>query len=899
MALDIPLLSTKTHIPAVRSGLVPRPRLIERLNAGLDRKLTLVSAPAGYGKTTLVSEWLHVIDRCVTWISLDESDNDIVRFIGYLVAALGRVDGRIGETVRRLLESPQLPPIQALLVELINDIAARSPPLVLVLDDYHVITDLEVHAATEFLLQQQPPRMHLVIISRQDPPISLSRLRGRGLVTEVRQSDLRFGLREAATFLIQAIGVDLGESSVATLDARTEGWIAGLQMAALALQSRLADEGPDGARRFIDAFSGRHHFILDYLADEVLRHQPESIHRFLLRTSILERMCASLCDSLLGQPGESDTGPASSRRILEDLRRANLFVVPLDDERRWYRYHRLFAELLRVRLRETEADQVPGLHRRAARWFDDNALPAEAVGHALAIPDYDLAADVIERATLKPTSWSSLGVTMFVDWFEMVPDEVIRARPRLWLFSSRVYYLAGQRQRSEGIVQAVTDWLRDNPSVPDTSRLLAMAVADRASYAAVRGEVRQAIDLAHRALAHWPEDPAAMRMRVSAIVGLAHLRAGDVSAADRAFSEAIASAEAARLAFAAVPLLCNLAEVQVVQGRLRQALQTIRQAMEIANVEGTQPSMAGLAELELGKIHYERNDLAAAERHVSEGLDRSGRSTTPDSFGVGHALLARIMFARGNSDGALTSIGRAVQIARAIDLTRISTLVGAHQARLWLARGKMELAARWATEYAQTGETEYSREFEDLTLARVLLAQAKSSEALAMLDRLLPPAEEAGRMGTVIDILAQRALALQALSASDLALDEISRALRLAEPEGYARVFIDEGMPMARLLRQAADRGVKPGYVRQLLAVFDTKDLPRVVATTLVEPLSDRESDVLNLLAEGLTNREIAQRLFIALPTVKSHTRSIYGKLDVHSRKEAVARARALGFLAS
>ena len=812
LALDTPLLSTKIHIPPVRSELVPRPRLIDRLSAGLDRKLTLISAPAGFGKTTLVSAWVHSTDRPVTWISLDEGDNDVVRFLNYLVAAFRQIDGGIGEVVHHLLEAPQLPPVEALLTELINDVVTRSLPLVLVLDAYHAITELGVHAAVDFLLERQPPQMHVVIISCQDPPVSLSRLRGRGQVTEVRQSDLRFTLEEAATFLNQAMGLNLEAPSIAALDAHTEGWIAGLQMAAFALQSRIADGGSDSVPRFIDAFSGRHHFILDYLTDEVLRHQPEPIHKFLLRTSILERMCASLCDALVGEAGENDSRFTSSRQILEHLQQTNLFVVPLDDERQWYRYHHLFADLLRVHLQETEADQVAQLHLRAATWYDENTLPAEAVHHALAIPDFDLAAEVIERATLKPTSWSSVSVALFLEWLRVLPDDVVRARPRLWLFSSRVFYLAGQREDAERILREVTDSLHDDPSAPDAERLLGLVVADRASYAAVRGDVRQAIEFAHQALSYWPEDDATMRMRVSAILGLAHFRAGNMSASGQAFSQAIASAKAVRLDFAAAPLLCNLAEVQIVQGRLGEARQTCQRAMEMASVEGVSTSMAGLAGLELGKI---------------------------------------------------------------------------------------ELAARWVADYGQLGKTEYLREFEDLTLARVLLAEGKPSRALAVLDRLLPPAEEAGRMGTVIEILALRALALQALGGADRALEALKAALQLAEPEGYARVFIDEGESMAVLLRQAARRHIAPGYVSQLLAALGTEGQRTVDMASLVEPLSDREIIVLDLLAEGLTNPEIAHRLFIALPTVKSHTRNIYGKLGVHSRKEAVVQARALGILSS
>ncbi|MCP4543424.1 MAG: hypothetical protein GY832_40445 [Chloroflexi bacterium] len=736
------------------------------------------------------------------------------------------------------------------------------------LDDYHTITEPGIHEVVSFLLERQPPQMHLVIASRQDLPLPLSRLRGRGQVTEIRQSDLRFTIEEATAFLNQSMGLNLKTSEVTALDAHTEGWITGLQMAAFALQSRIANSGTDSVPHLINSFSGQHHFILDYLTDEVLKLQPEPVYDFLLRTSILERMCGSLCDVLRNQPTQDTSVFASSRQILEHLQRTNLFVAPLDDERRWYRYHRLFAELLRTRLQETVPDQVAELHHRAATWYEQNALPSEAIHHALAIPDFDLAADVIERAILKATTWSSITVAMFLEWLNLLPDDIVRARPRLRLFASRVLYLAGQRENTERILQELEGVLYTNSTIPDAENMLGLVLADRASYAAVRGDVQQAIKFAHQALTHVPDNDTMAQMRVSSVLGLVHFRTGNMSEARRAFSQAIAAARAAGLGFIAVPLVCNLAEVQIAQGQLHQAFQTCQEAMEMAHVDGVPTSMAGFAGLELSKIMYEQNDLSTAEHHVSKSLDLLGSSGTTDSFGTGHALLARIRQARGNTDRALAAIQQAVQIAQGFEITRMSALITAYQARIWLAQNKLELAVRWARDYERFGETEYLREFEDLTLARVLLAQDRPSEALILLDALLSPAQAAGRLGTVIEITALRALALRALDDTDNALETLQRALQLAEPEGYARVFLDEGKPMTHLLRQATNRRITPHYVDQLLA-------------------------------DKLSNPEIAQQLFISLPTVKSHTRNIYGKLSVHNRKDAVARAKALGILSS
>lgn len=902
------LLQTKLYVPPVRPEVVSRPRLIERLSAGLCRKLTLVCAPAGYGKTTLVNAWVRGVGRPLTWISLDEGDNDLVRFLNYLVAALRQVDDEIGRAVQHMLEAPQPPSVEALFTELINDVVARSSSFVLVLDDYHTITELNVHQAVSFLLERQPPQMHVVIVSRQDPPLPLSRLRGRGQVTEIRQSDLRFTLEEATTFLNRSMGLDLEPSQVAALDAHTEGWITGLQMAAFALLSRTADGGTDRVARFIDSFSGRHHFVLDYLTDEVLRHQPTPIHRFLLRTCILERMCGSLCDVLVDvdeATGDKSTF-ASNQHILEYLQQANLFVVPLDDERRWYRYHRLFSELLRARLQETVPEKVAELHRLAATWYDQNELPVEAVHHALAVPDFDLAAGVIERAVRQVSTWSNVGTATFMGWMDALPDEVVRARPWLRLFVSRVFYVTGQRAAAERILRELEDSLREEPALPDAERIWAMAISDRASYAAVRGDVRQAIRFARQALTQLPQDDAGTRIRVTSVLGLSSLRAGDVKDAERAFSEAIATVQAAGLGFAAVPLVCNLADVQFVQGRLRHAIQICEQAMEMGTIDGRPIQPVGFAHLELGKILYEQNDLPAAEQHLSTGLKLLQKGQITIGLETGYAMLAQTRQAQGNTAGALAAIDQAMQITQGNDIARLSTLTSAYRTRIWLAQDRLDLATRWAHDYQHSDEVEYLREFEDLTLARVLLAQGEPTKARVLLDILLTSAEAIGRLGSMIEAQALRALACQATGDGDAALEALARALETAELEGYVRVFVDAGQPMADLLRRASARGLGVTYVNKLLDALQLPvprqarssfARPTVQGTRLIEPLTDREMQVLGCLSERLSNAEIAQRLFISLPTVKSHMRNIYGKLGVHNRKEAVTRARELGIL--
>jgi LuxR family maltose regulon positive regulatory protein len=901
------LLSTKLYTPPVRPDMVSRSHLIERLHAGLHRKLTLVSAPAGYGKTTLVNAWLRSTDRPFAWISLDEGDNDLVRFLNYLVAAFRRMDDGVGQTVQRLLETPQLPPVEALLTALINDVAARASSFLLVLDDYHTIAEHAVHGAVNFLLERQPPQMHLVIISRQDPPLPLSRLRGRGQVSEIRQSDLYFTLEETTAFLNQSMGLRLEPSEVAALDAHTEGWIAGLQIAAFALQSRIAKDGTDSVPRFIDSFSGRHHFILDYLTDEVLERQPESIAKFLLQTCILERMCGPLCDAVTSPAAGDECVWGSGQQILEHLQHANLFVVPLDDERQWYRYHRLFVELLRARLQEMGPDQIPRLHLQAAMWYDQNELLAEAVQHALAIPDFDLAACMIERAILKVTSWSSISASMFMGWLNALPEEIVRAHPWLRFFASRVLYISGQRESGERTLLELEDSLREERALPDAEQILALAAIDRASYAAVRGDVRQAIRLARRALAQLPQEDAGTKIRVESILGLSSFRAGDMEEAERAFSEAIATIQATGQGSAAVLFMCNMADVYFVRGQLGRALQTCEQAKQLGTVDGAlaQPAV-GFVDLEMGKILYEQNHLSAAKEHLLRGLESLNRVQITIGLESGYGILAQTKQAQGDTEGALAAIDRAVQITQGNDIARLSILTSAYQARIWLARGELELAGRWARDYEQVGETEYLREFEDLTLARVLLARDEPARAQSLLDTLLSATEAAGRMGTAVEALALRALARQALGDGDGALQALARALEMAEPESYVRVFVDSGQPMVELLQQASARGIRAGYASKLLDGLQQSSSrqgqpdsarPMAQPASLIEPLTDREMEVLQCLGEGLSNAEIGQRLFISLPTVKSHTRNIYGKLGVHNRKKAVARATALGIL--
>jgi LuxR family transcriptional regulator, maltose regulon positive regulatory protein len=890
------LLTTKLHIPPRRLELVPRRQLIERLHAGLHHKLTLISAPAGFGKTTLASSWVSELPAGggsgidVGWLSLDEQDNDPLRFLTYLVAALRTFDPQIGSEALRSLQAPHPPHPETVVASIVNELAARPQQVVLILDDYQVLTELGVHGSVEFLLEHQPAQLHLVITTRLDPPLPLSRLRAQAQMTEIRQQDLCFTVEESEAFLRRSMGLSLSASQIQALEQSTEGWIAGLQLAALSMQGR--DEAERA--RFIAGFSGRNRLILDYLADEVLQRQTGEIQRFLLETSLLDRMCGPLCDAVL----EAE-GLPRAQKTLEQLETTNLFTVPLDDERAWYRYHALFAELLRARLRETRPERIPILHRRAAAWYEEAGLRAEAVKHALTSGDLTLAAEVIERAITKVETWSRADAGMVTRWLKELPEEVVLPRPWLRLFAARTLYVSGQPEAATRLLSELDLWLQDHPSAPEADRLSALVAIDRASYAAVLGDVQQAKELALWVQSTVPAGDPIARLRPPAVLGMAHLRAGEVSEAYEAFSEAADVALAAGLSFAAVPFLCNVAEALILRGQLRRALEVCRQAGELDTIDGQQIFAGGFVELELAKIRYEWNELQAADEHLRTGLELLALGGISEAFGSMHGVQALVLQARGDPEGAQAAAQQAVRIAQRNNIPRMMLEAAAYQARVWLAQGRLDLAGAWARDYQQVGETEYLREFEDLTLVRVLLAEAAPAEALGILEEALPSATAADRSGRAIEIQALRALALHALDRPAAALEAIDRALRLAEPEGYVRTFLDMGQPLVPLLKHAASHGTAARYAARLLGTFDRQE-PAGTALErqpLVEPLTERELEVLQLLAEQLSNREIGLHLFISLPTVKSHTSSIYGKLAVHSREEAVARAQALAIL--
>jgi LuxR family maltose regulon positive regulatory protein len=893
---------------------VPRPRLAELLAEGMNHKLTLISAPAGFGKTTLLSEWrmIHLSSEYpLAWVSLEEADNDPSRFLSYLIAAIQAIEAETGKSVLNSLRSPQPPPIESVLTALVNEIAAIPKDFALVLDDYHLIEAEPVHGATTFLLEHMPPNAHLVIASRADPPLPLARLRAQGQMTEIRTDDLRFTTEETAAFLRGVMGLDLTEESVTALENRTEGWIAGLQLAALSVRGREDVSG------FITALRGSSRYVLDYLAEEVLRRQPEDTRAFLLHTSILDRLSGPLCDAV--------TERADGQEMLERLERANLFTVPLDEARRWYRYHHLFSEFLREHLHRTQPDLEPRLHRKASSWYEHNRLVHEAVGHALAAADLETTARLIEENFRDMLAHGE--ASLLLSWMEALPEELLRSRPRLCIPCAWALLIIGRLEAAELRVQDLERMVGAAGFPPDESEvsinddeLAAVsgeAAAIRAFIVRNRGDVPFSIELSRRALGLLAEDNFTLRGIVAYLLGGAYSMNGDLVAAHEFLSEAITTSQRADNAFAALLAMRGLAELDVMRGRLHRAADLYRQALRLA--EQRPFPAAGLAHVGMGELLYEWDDLDGAMRHLAEGIALGERSGSTSIVLPGHALLARVKWARGDPKGALRVIQDDASTAQGMtpssrDLNRVVT----YGARLRLAQGDVEGATRLLEErgIGVDDDLDHLNVLEHVMLARVLIARREHDAALDLLGRLLEVAEATGSTGSAIEILAVEALAGAAQGDEAQAMSALARALSLAEPEGYVRTFVDEGEPMAALLskflrarraeRLPSSRDASTEYVDALLAAFRGPSESRALsiradtpqtAQLLPDPLSERELEVLRLVAAGKSNREISRQLFVTVDTVKKHLTHIFGKLGVRSRTQAVARARELGVI--
>jgi LuxR family maltose regulon positive regulatory protein len=865
------LLRTKLFIPPLRPNQIPRPHLVDRLKQGLQlgHKLTLISAPAGFGKTTLVSEWIAGNGAPVAWLSLDARDNDPARFFAYLVGALGQVQTTIGRGTLAMLQSPQLPPLADLLTSLINDLATIPEKATLVLDDYHTINAAPVDDALTFLLDHSPPQLHLLIATRVDPNLPLARYRARGQMTELRAADLRFTPAEAATFLNQAMGLNLTTDAVAALAGRTEGWAAGLQLAAVSMR------GHRDPAAFIASFTGGHHFVLDYLVAEVLEQQEASVRAFLRQTAILDRLHGPLCDAVTGQ----NDGQAT----LEALERANLFVTPLDDERRWYRYHLLFADLLRRRLQQSD-DDVAALHGRASKWYEVNGMEVEAFLHATAAGDEARAVHLLEGAGV-PLYFRGV-VRPVLNWLSSLPAAVLDARPALWVAYAMTELTAGKTDRVEARLKAAEAALAGKELDEKTRDLVGRIANTRANVALGHGDLETLVAQSRRALDYLAPDNLTFRTAVTWKLGVAYEFQRDRAAAFRAFSDATASSQASGNLYIQVLATTGVGNIQLADNQLEVAEKTYRHVLELV---GDLPiPVTVYVHLCLARIYYEWNDLDAAARYAQQCLEEAQPyKERYEISGACQLFLARLKLAQGDVPGALTLSAQAEQSARQYNFVNQIPEVVSVQVRCLLRQGDLAAAAELAT----TQNLPYSQ-------ARVRLAQGDAAAALALLEPVRRQAEDKRWQDERLKVLVLQAIAHQANEDMTQALQCLSDALALAAPGGFIRTFVDEGPPLAALLKEikTEDRQLVDTILK-LRAAFAAKDLTSIGPQPLVEPLSERELEVLHAIAAGLTNRQIAARLYLSPNTVKVHNRNIFGKLGANNRMEAVTRARALGIL--
>jgi LuxR family transcriptional regulator, maltose regulon positive regulatory protein len=945
-----PLIRTKLRLPFIRPELVSRPRLQEQIAQGLCGPLTLITAPAGFGKTTLVASCVTGCGMPLAWLSLDKDDNQAGRFLNYLIAALREADNTIGSEAAQLMAASRQAPPEAVLTSLINDLDTADGEIALVLDDYQFISSQAIHDEVAFLLEHCPKTFHLVIASRSDPPLPLARLRARGQMAELRAADLRFTGLEVAQYLNNVMGLRLDAGSVAVLEERTEGWIAGLQMASIALQARLAMQSHlpmrdrEDVTGFIEGFSGTNRYILDYLLEEVLASQPPEIQHFLLYTSILERLTTPLCDAVLandeGSKGERDdrsTGSESlflsqSASILEYLERANLFLVPLDDERIWYRYHHLFADLLRTQLqRSLGAQGVAQLHVRASEWHGQNGSVLEAIHHASMASDDERVERLIEQNYMEMVNRGEMSWMRF--WTGKLSKELIYRRPWLCIYEAMSHSWFGEVDEADRLLEEAEKRIRSEMSAPDARSMLGNLVYVKSRGTAMRGDIHRAIELCLEAREYIDASDLAMQLDTSITLGYEYFLNGDYANASQILHETIRSGTTAGSIINTVAASCLMARLYAVQGLLRKSYDLYQVAAQfIHRTSGQHHGARALVEVGIADVLCEWNDLDDALAHVKQGLAQLPYWGKADDLVLAYITLARIHLAQANKSDATEAVEKASQIIQTRGVfSEARHAVEIAQVKLWLAQGDLQTANRWAASQEERLSSDdrfgFENELANITQARVWIAQNKPNEAIGLLSHLEGTARSAGRMGRVIEILLLEALTLRDTGDSERALVALTECLTLAQPEGYMRVFLDEGHPMQTLLDRwlaRASSGPLWDYAVDLLSQFSAE--PHATPATrekfspagdpwasergalvepevrpardmLVEHLSQRELEVLHLIALGRTNQEIARQLFISPGTVKAHTASIYRKLDVANRTEAVARARQLGLL--
>lgn len=881
------LLTTKLYFPTIRHNWVSRPRLVRRLKKDLSGPLTLIAAPAGYGKTALMSEWHDTAGSQipVAWISLDANDNYLTRFWFYLISALDAIQPDMVTDPLVMLETPQMPSIESLLTLLINDIFTFSIDLILALDDLHVITDPEIFQSLNFLLEHMPPNLHLVLLTRADPPLTLSRLRAKGQLAEIRAHELRFSVEETTEFLNEVMKLKLSADEIVSLEARTEGWIAGLQLAALSIQ------GQEDAANIISTFGGGSHYIVDFLVEEVLNRQPEHIRKFLLQTSILERLSGPLCAMVSGQTNTTAT--------LQLLEQNNLFVFPLDGESYWYRYHQLFADVMRNRLRQKYPDQLPELHNRAAKWLEKNSFLSEAIQHTINAKNYEYTARLIEQYAVFLLQRGELKTLLkLIDSIE----SFIQTHPWLAIYRAWALTYTGQLEQVEKMLQTAERYLSQQEISKDSMNLEGNIAAIRAYNAAINAEAVKTIGFARQALDSLPENNVSIRSIVSFIEGGAHLLNNDIAKALDAWEMAERGGKLTSNLYLAVSAVSAQADIITGQGKLHHAMRKYNEALQLATrADGRLLPIAARALAGLGSVYYEWNDLEVASQHAQQCIKLSQLWGNPDTWIAGYVLLARIQLAQGDLSGAEQAIQEAETLKESHDLRPGSARrIDSALISLWLAQGKLDRARGWIMDKGIIHDDRATiRDTRDcIGFSRILLAQSKYDEVLETVRRHLEMIENSEHCGQTIDLLLIQALAFQAKGEDSQAYEILQRALNLAESEGYVRLFIDHGERLGVLLQKASAHPTCPQYAFKLLSRFNNPPSGTMGTQQLVyDQLSAREKEVLELIARGKTNQEIADELVIALGTVKRHVYNIYSKLGVKSRTECLAQARELHLL--
>lgn len=903
--MNSPLLLTKFYIPPVRSALVRRDRLIEQLNQDIGSKLILICAPAGFGKTTLLNEWSRQATMPVGWLSLDEADNDPSRFWAYFVTALQQFHSKVGESTLVMLRSTEPTSFESCLIPLINDLTELEDDLALVLDDYHLIAARPIHDALTFLLEHLPPKLHMAIATRADPPLPIARLRVRAQLMEIRATELRFTVAEATAFVNQSMKLNLSQEQVQAIQARTEGWIAGLQLAVLSMRDA------EDISTSIASLKGSQRYILDYLVEEVLERQPKPLQSFLLCTSILEQMCGALCKAVVGEDFA-----VNGTKILEHLEHCNLFVVPLDSERQWYRYHHLFRELLYHRLNYAEPERVSEYHRRAAQWYEQQGLVIEAIGHAIAAGDFIQAAGLIERE-VQSTENPRFDAVMLLRWLEALPYKLVWTRPWLLLSYAWALYTSGQLEAAVVTGQKIECLLKQqqrNSQAADTKILWGLVTAFKGMQARQQGAMSESIALLEQALQLLPQVNSWMRATIVLNLGVTYFHFDYFEPAQRLLPEVTKIGQSRGIADPALAGLYLQAQFLTLRGRMDKAIVFCQQGVDLAKERNWLATYAGImVQVAMGELLRERNQLEEAARHLTECIERSTQTRQPGAM-MGYITLARVRQAQGNTQAAWSAIGAAEQLPTWLWPTIPS--VAACKARLHLAQGNLEEAIAWAEDsglgvddelrYSFTEQHPCGSELDYLTLVRVLLARGRAAnaskqyldDAMRLSLRLHDFAKAGGRNARVMEALMLQALVWQAWGDQERALSVLERALHVPHTGDYIRLFVDEGKPMMELLQHAASRGIHQNYVSCLLAAFGSVEGEAyTMVQPLIEPLTNRELEVLRYLATGLSNQAIADKLFVSLAAIKWHARNIYGKLNASNRTQAVHRARELGIL--